>query len=45
MNEEYSRIQHHPIDANNFELKDALIYMFQHQQFGGRPSEDPNGHL
>ena len=27
MNEEYSGIQHQPIDANNFELKPALISM------------------
>ena len=45
MNEEYSRIQHQPIDANNFELKPALISMVQQQEFGGSPSKDPNGHL
>ena len=45
MNEEYSRIRHQPIDANNFELKPALISMVQQQQFGGSSSEDPNGHL
>ena len=31
MNEEYSRIRHQPIDANNFELKPALISMDQQQ--------------
>ena len=45
MNEDYSGIQHQPIDANNFELKPALIFMVQQQQFGGSPFKDPNGHL
>ena len=33
------------IEANNFELKPALITMVQQQQFKGHPSEDPNEHL
>ena len=37
MNEDYSGIHHQPIDANNFELKPALINMVQQQQFGGNP--------
>ena len=45
MNEDYSGIRHQPIDANNFELKPALINMVQQQQFGGSPSKDPNEHL
>ena len=45
MNEDYSGICHHPIDANNFELKPVLIKMVKQLQFGGSPSEDPNGHL
>ena len=45
MNEDYSGIHHWPIDANNFELKPTLINMIQQQQFGGSPSEDPNGHM
>ena len=45
MNKEYSGIQHQPINANNFESKPTLISMVQQQQFGGSPSEDPNGHL
>ena len=45
MNEDYSGIRHQPIDANNFELKPSLTNMVQQQQFGGSPSEDPNGHL
>ena len=31
MNENYSGIQHQPIDANNFELKPALIFKVQRQ--------------
>ena len=45
LNEKFSRIRHQPIDANNFELKLALISMVQQQQFGGNLSEDPTGHL
>ena len=33
------------IEANNFELKLALITMVQQHQFTGHPSEDPNEHL
>ena len=33
------------IDANNFELKPALITMVQQHQFTGHPTEDPNKHL
>ena len=33
------------IEANNFELKLALITMVQKHQFTGHPSEDPNEHL
>ena len=33
------------VDANNFELKPALISMVQQSQFGGTPLEDPNLHL
>ena len=43
MNEEYSRIQHQPIDANNFELKLTLISMVQQQEFGGSPYEEHGG--
>ena len=45
MNEDYSEIRHQSINANNFELKPALINIVQQQQFGGSSSEDPNGHL
>ena len=33
------------IEANNFELKPALITMVQQHQFTGYPSEDPNEHM
>ena len=33
------------IEANNFELKPALITMVQQHQFTGHSSEDPNEHL
>ena len=34
-----------PSQANNFELKPALITMVQQHQFTGHLSEDPNEHL
>ena len=43
--EEYSAIREPTIDANNFELKLALITMVQQHQFTGHPTEDPNEHL
>ena len=33
------------IEANNFELKPALIIMVQQHQFPRHPSEDPNEHM
>ena len=33
------------VDANNFELKQALITMVQQHQFTVHPTEDPNEHL
>ena len=33
------------IEANNFELKPALITMVQQHQFIRHPSEDPNEHM
>ena len=33
------------IQANNFELKPALITMVQHSQFGGLAVEDPHEHI
>ena len=43
--DEHSTVRQPAIDANNFELKPALISMVQHNQFTGHPSEDPNEHL
>ena len=33
------------MEANNFELKLALITMVQQHQFIGHPSKDPNEHM
>jgi len=33
------------VDANNFELKQALISMVQQSQFSRTPLEDPNLHI
>ena len=43
--EEYSAIRQPTVDANNFELKPALITMVQQNQFTVHPTEDPNEHL
>ena len=43
--EEYSTVRQPTIEANNFELKPALITMVQQHQFTGHRSEDPNEHL
>ena len=43
--DEYSAVRKSAIDANNFELKPALITMVQQNQFTGHPTEDPNEHL
>ena len=40
-----SGIRQPTVDANNFELKPALITMVQQHQFTGHPTEDPNEHL
>ena len=42
---EYSTVKQPAVDANNFELKPALITMVQQNQFTGHPTEDPNEHL
>ena len=42
---EYSTVRQPPSQANNFELKLALITMVQQHQFTGHPNEDPNEHL
>ena len=42
---EYSTVRQPAVEANNFELKPALITMVQQNQFTGHPTEDPNEHL
>ena len=42
---EYSIVRQPTIEANNFELKPALITMVQHNQFTGYPTKDPNEHF
>ena len=43
--DEYSIVRQPVIEANNFELKPALITMVQQHQFTGHPSKDPNEHM
>ena len=43
--DDYSVVKKPAIEANNFELKPALITMVQKNQFTGHPSEDPNEHM
>ena len=43
--EEYFVIRYPTVDANNFELKPALITMVRQHQFTGHPTEDPNEYL
>ena len=42
---EYSTVRQPAVEANNFELKPALITMAQHNQFTSHPTEDHNEHL
>ena len=42
--EEYSAVRQPPIEANNFELKPALITMVKKNQLTRHPSEDSNKH-
>ena len=42
---EYSVVKQPAVEANNFELKPALITMVQQNKFTGHPTEDPNEHL
>ena len=42
---EYSAVRQPAVEANNFELKPALITMVQQNQFTSHPTEDPNEHL
>ena len=41
----YFAVRRPAIEANNFELKLALITMVQQHQFTDHPSEDPNEHM
>ena len=43
--DEYSVVRQLAIEANNFDLKPALITMVQQHQFNGHPYEDPNEHM
>ena len=43
--EEYSVVRQPAIEANNFDLKLALITMVQQNQFTGHPTKDPNEHI
>ena len=43
--EEYSTVRQPAIEANNFELKPALITMVQQHHITGHPFEDPNEHI
>ena len=43
--EEYSIVRQPEIEANNFELKPALITVVHQHQFTGHPFEDPNEHM
>ena len=43
--DKYLAVKQPEIDANDFELKPALITMVQQNQFTGHPTENPNEHL
>ena len=43
--DDYSVVRQPSIEANNFELKLALITMVQKNQFTSHPNEDPNEHM
>ena len=43
--DKYLAVKQPTIDANDFELKPALITMVQQNQFTGHSTEDPNEHL
>ncbi|KAJ4724829.1 putative Transposable element protein [Melia azedarach] len=45
VNGNYLRILQQTINANNFELKPALINMVKQSQYGGLSHKDPNIHL
>ena len=43
--DDYFVVRQPAIEADNFELKPALITMVQQNQFSGYHSEDPNEHM
>ena len=43
--DDYSAVRQPAKEANNFELKPALITMMQQHQYTGHPSEDPSEHM
>ena len=43
--DKYLTVKQPAIDADDFELKLALITMVQQNQFTGHPTENPNEHL
>ena len=43
--DDYSSVRQPAIEANNFELKPALITMVQQHQYTDHLSEDPNEHM
>ena len=43
--DEYFAVRQPTIEANNFELKPALITMVQQYQFTRHPSKEPNEHM
>ena len=45
LQDEYSTVRQHDIEANKFEIKPALITMVQSHQFTGHPSEDTNEYM
>ena len=43
--ESHAIIVYPTVEGNNFEIKPALIYLVQQNQFFGSPTEDPNLHI
>ena len=43
--DEYSVVRQPAIEADNFELRSALITMVKQHQYTGQPNEDPNEHM
>jgi len=43
--DEHNSINIPGVEANNFEIKPAIIQMVTSDQFGGSPMEDPNAHI